>query len=225
MAMKKFPEAQAECRRIVCAYPLEQDVCQAAQTRIVEAWRAQSKFNEALGSARILYDTAGSEKNIRAAAHVVAQAFRSVDGNLGRANEFLTYQRFGPGGPDGRLNTPDDVRANHLAAARYPPSNPARDKRFAEAVKAQPDNYEGYRAKAFLYAYWGRPKESAQHFRLAFKACSDSAVPTASHELVLIGMKAYKASFFGLDKIFEYISFGPKGKSGKENIADPFAGL
>lgn len=225
MAMKKFPEAQDECERIVCAYPLEQDVCQAAQTRIVEAWRARSKFNEALGGARILYDAAGSERNIRAAAHVVAQAFRSADGNLGRANEFLTYQRFGPPGADGKPNTPDDVRANHLAAARYPPSNPARDKRFAEAVEACPNNYQGYRSKAFLYVYWGKPKESAQHFRLAFKACADSVVPTACHELVLIGMKAYKSSFFGLDKTFEYISFGPKGKSGKENIADPFRGL
>lgn len=225
MEMKQYPQAQAECERIVCAYPLEQDVCQAAQTQIVEAWRAVSKFNEGLGAARTLYDAAGSERNIRAAAHVVAQAFRSVDGNLGRANEFLAYQRFGPPGPDGKPNTADDVRGNHLAGVRYPPSNPARDGRFAPAIKSQPATYEGYRARGFLYVYWGKPKEAAQQFRLAFKACPDSSVAAASHELVLIGMKAYTASFYGLETIFEYISYGPKGKTGKENIPDPFGGL
>jgi hypothetical protein len=155
----------------------------------------------------------------------VAQAFRSVDGNLGRANEFLAYQRFGPAGPDGKPNTPDDVKANHLAAAKYPPTNAARDKRFTAAVAAQPNTFEGYRAKGFLYAYWGRPKEAAQQFRLALRACTDAQVPQAANELVLIGMKAHRASFHGLDQIFEYISYGPKGKTGKANIPDPFQGL
>jgi len=225
MEMKKFPEARVECERIICEYPLELDVCQAAQTQLVEAYRFESKFPETLGAARILYDAAGSDRNVRAAAHVVAQAFRSVDGHLGRANEFLLYQRFGPAGPDGSPNTADDVRANHLTAARYPPSNPGRDKKFADAIKAQPNTYQGYRAKGFLYVYWGKPKEAAQHFRLAFRASSDAQVPAAAHELVLVGMKAYSSSFFGLDKVFEYISYGPKGKTGKENIADPFRGL
>ena len=225
MARKTFPQARAECERIICDYPLELDVCQSAQTQIVAAYRAEQKFNEALGASRTLYDAAGSDRNIRAAAHVLAQSLRSVDGTLKRANEVLTYQRFGPAGPDGKPNTPDDVRANHLASVKPPPSNGARDKRFADAIKAQPNDYEGYRARAFLYVYWGKPKESAQQFRLAFKACKDSAVPTAAHELVLVGMKAYRSSFFGLEQIFEYISFGPKGKSGKENIPDPFRGL
>ncbi len=225
MEMKKYPEARAECERVICQYPTDQDVCQAAQTQIVQAYRAESKFNEGLGAARILYDAAGNEKQIRDAAQVVAQAFRSVDGNLGRANEFLAYQRFGPNGPDGNPNTPDDTRTNHLAAVNYPPTDPAREKRFTDAVKAQPASYEGYRAKGFLYVYWGKPKESAQQFQLAFRACPDASVAAASQELVLIGMKAYRSSFHGLEQVFEYISFGPKGKSGKENIADPFQGL
>jgi len=225
MQDKKYPEARTECERIICEYPLELDVCQTAQTLMVEAFRTESKFNEALGAARILYDAAAGEQSIRAAAHVVAQAFRSVDSNLARANEFLSYQRFGPDGPDGKPNTPDDVRVNHLLAVKHLPPNAVRDKRFAAAVQAQPDMYEGYRARGFLYAYWGKPKESAQQLRLAFKVCPDATVPAAAHELVLVGIKAYRASFFGLEKVFEYISYGPKGKSGKENIPDPFQGL
>ena len=93
------------------------------------------------------------------------------------------------------------------------------------AIKALPDSFEDYRAKGYLYAYFGMPKEAAQQFYLAFKACPDASVPAAAHELVLVGMKAYTASFFGLEQIFEYISYGPKGKSGKENIPDPFKGL
>ena len=60
---------------------------------------------------------------------------------------------------------------------------------------------------------------------LAFKAATFAQVPAACQELVLIGMKAHTASFRGLDRIFDYINHGPKGKSGKENIPDPFAGL
>ncbi|KPK82838.1 MAG: hypothetical protein AMJ81_09080 [Phycisphaerae bacterium SM23_33] len=224
-AMKKMPETRAECERIICAYPLEPPVCQAAQRKVVDAYRAESKFAETLGAARTLYDAAGSEQDIRAAAQVVAQAFRSMDGNLGRANEFLAYQRFGPDGADGKPGTADDVKVNHLAGVKYAASSPAREKLFAAAVAAQPKTFEGYRAMAFLYVYWGKPKEAAQHFHLALRACTDAEVPQAASELVLIGMKAYRASFHGLDQVFEYISYGPKGKSGKENIPDPFQGL
>jgi len=225
MEMKKTAQARVEAERVICQYPLELDVCQQAQQQIVEAWRLDSKFAEALGAARILYDAAASERNIRTAAHLVAQAFRSVDGHLARANDFLSYQRFGPAGKDGQANTADDVRTNHLAAASYPPADGARNQRFTAAIKAQPNSYAGYRAKAYLYVYWGRPKEAAQQFRLAFRACSDAEAPTAAHELVLVGIKAYRASFFGLDQVFEYISYGPRGKTGKLNIPNPFQGL
>jgi len=225
IAQKKFPAARAECDRIVCAYPLNSAACQPAQTKAVEAWRAESKFAEALGAARILYGAAGSQKDIQAAAHVVAQGFRSVDGNLSRANQFLAFQRFGPLGPDRKPNTPDDVKVNHLVAARLPPADPARDKRFQAAIAAQPKTHEGYRAMGYLYVYWGRFKEGAQMFRMAFRSCPDAGVPQAAHELVLVGMKAHTGTFAGLDRVFEFISYGPKGKDGKQNIPDPFKGL
>jgi len=224
MAQKKPAEARAEAERVICAYPTDQNTCQAAQTKVVEAYRAESKFAESLAAAKALYGVAGSDQHIKAAAQVVAAAFRSVDGNLGRANEFLQYQRFGPAGKDGKPGTPDDIKANHLAAVKQP-ADPARDKRYEAAIKALPDHYEGYRAKGFLYGYWGRPKECAQQFYLAFKSCPEGKVPSAATELVLIGMKSYTASFAGLDEIFEFISYGPTGKDGKQKIKDPFEGL
>ncbi len=224
MELKKSPEARVECERIICTYPTDQNTCQTAQTKVVEAYRSESKFAESLGAARALYDVAGTDQHIRAAAGVLAAAFRSVDGNLGRANEFLAYQRFGPLGPDGKPNTPDDLKVNPLAPVKYP-VDPARDKRFQAAVTAQPKTYQGYRAMGFLYGYWGKPKECAQHFYLAFKSCPEASVPAAAGELVLMGMKAHTASFAGLSKIFEFISYGPKGKDGKQKIADPFVGL
>lgn len=225
MEMKNYAGLRVEADRVICQYPLELEFCQAAQTKVVDAYRAESKFAECLGSARTLYDAAGSERNIRAAAHVVARAFRSADGNLARANVFLAYQRFGPAGKDAKPGTADDLRVNYLAAVRYPPSSPARTKRFTAAVAAQPKTFVGYRTKAYLYMYWGRPKEATQQFRLAFQISADASVPQAAHELVLVGMKAYRASFAGLDRVFEYISYGPKGKDGKQNIPDPFRGL
>lgn len=225
IAQKKFPLARAECDRIICTYPLNAGACQPAQAKVVEAWRAQSKFAEALGAARILYGAAGSQRDIQAAAHVVAQGFRSVDGNLSRANQFLAFQRFGTLGPDRKPNTADDLKVNHLVAAPLPPADPARDKRFQAAIAAQAKTHEGYRATGYLYIYWGRFKEGAQTFRMAFRSCPDAGVPQAAHELVLVGMKAYTGTFAGLDRVFEFISYGPKGKDGKQNIPDPFKGL
>ncbi len=224
MALKKPTDARAECERVICTYPTDQNACQAAQTKVVAAYRAESKFAESLAAAKALYGAAGNEQHIRAAAAVVAAAFRSADGNLGRANEFLNYQRFGPDGPDGKPNTPDDLKANHLAAVK-PVADPVRDKRFQAAVAALPKTHEGYRAAGFLYAYWGRGKECAQQFYLAFKSCPEAEVPSAATELVLIGMKSHTCTFADLDRIFEYISYGPKGKDGKQNIQDPFKGL
>ena len=223
--MKKHAQARYECRRFICTYPLDANICQTMQARVVETYRAESKFPDTLGAARILFDAAGDEQQIRNAAQVVAQAFRTADGKLDRANAFLAFQQFGPAGADRKPNTPDDIKANPLAAARYPAADANADKLFTAAVAALPGNYDGYRAKAFLYLYWGKPTDAAKHFLLAFKACQDKQVPAAANELILIGLKAHTASFFGLDKYFEFISYGPKGKSGKENIPDPFRGL
>ena len=225
MEMEKIPEARAQFERVLTAYPLDQKSCQQALTGIVETYRAKSQWVEALGAARVLYDAAGSEKDIRDAAQVVARAFLAVDATVRRANEFLSYQRYGPDGPDAKGGTDDDVSVNHLAKVKYPARPAAVNKQFQAAIKAQPDTYDGYRAKGFLYVYWGKPKEGAGQFLRAFKAASLPQLPAASQELVLVGMKAQTASFRALDRVFEYINYGPKGKTGKKSLADPFAGL
>ena len=225
LEMKDYAAARAEYERVIYSYPLEQNACQEAQSRIVETFRAEGNWADALGAARILYDTAGTEESIRRAAQTVAQAFLAADGNLAKANEFLSYQRFGPDGPDGKPNTDDDIATNHLAQVKYPARSELSNKQFQAAVDARPKSYEGFRARGFLCLYWGKPKEGAAQFLLAFKAADFPQVPAAAQELVLIGMKACLASFRGLDRVFEYLSHGPKGKSGKENIPDPFAGL
>ncbi len=225
LELKKAPEARAELLRVICSSPLRPDACQQAQARIVESYRAESQWPEALGAARILYDAAGDEASIRAAAQALALAFLAADGTLARANEFLAFQSHGPAGPDGKPGTPDDVAVNHLAKVKYPPFDAAASKLFQAALDAQPKAFEGYRARGYLYVYWGKPKEAAGQFLLAFKAASLPQVVTAAQELVLVGIKAHTASFRGLDRVFDYINHGPKGKSGNENIPDPFAGL
>ena len=218
-------EARDACLRLLCAYPLEQAPCREALAAIVETYRAEEKWADALGAARVAYDAAGDEKSLRDAAQTVAQAFLAADGNLLRANEFLTYQRHGPDGPDGKADTDDDVKVNHLAKIRYPAFGAAADRQFQAAVDAQDDRFEGRRAKGYLYVYWGRPKDAASQFLRAFKAAKLAEVPAAAQELVLVGIKAHTASLAGLERVFEYVSYGPKGKSGKEKLPDPFAGL
>lgn len=225
LELKKPAEARAELLRIITSCPLRPDLCQQAQAKIVESYRAEGKLPEALGAARILYDAAGDEATIRAAAQTVALTFLACDGTLARANEFLAFQSYGPAGPDGKPGTPDDVAVNHLAKVKYPPFDDAANKLFQAALDAQAKGYEGCRARGYLYVYWGKPKEAASQFLLAFKSAPLAQVAAAAQELVLVGIKAHTASFRGLDRVFEYINYGPKGKSGTENIPDPFAGL
>jgi tetratricopeptide (TPR) repeat protein len=223
MEMKMNPQARAEAERVICTYPLEMDTCQAAQAVVVESYKAEGKLKEALGAARVLYDGAGSEKTVSAGAHVVAQMLRAVDGNLGRANDFLGFQRFGPAGPDGKPGTEDDIKANVLATIEYQgPTDPAK---FAAAVAAQPNTVEGYRAKAFLLIYSAKPKEATQQFLAAFRLAPDTAIPGIVQEMVLVGVKAMQASYANLDQVFEFISYGPKGKNGQQNLPNPFAGM
>ncbi|MBM4030949.1 MAG: hypothetical protein FJ291_04090 [Planctomycetes bacterium] len=223
--LKKAPEARAELIRVICASPLRPDLCQQAQARIAECYRAESQFPEALGAARILFDAAGDEAAIRNAAQAIAQAFLACDGTLARANEFLAFQSYGPAGQDGKPGTADDVAANHLAKVKYPAFDAAANKLFQAALDAQPKSFDGYRARGYLCVYWGKPKEAASNFFLAFKAAPLAQVAASAQELVLVGIKAHTASFRGLDRVFEYINHGPKGKSGNEAIPDPFAGL
>jgi hypothetical protein len=225
LGIGKPAEARTVCLRLLCEYPLERSPCRAALATIVKTYRAQEKWAEALGAARTSYDAAGDEKSIRSAAQTVAQAFLTADGNLRRANEFLTYQRYGPAGPDGKAGTDDDVKVNHVAKIKYPAFGAVADRQFQAAIDAQVDTFEGHRAKGYLYVYWGRPKQAASQFLRAFKAAKLPDVPAAAQELVLVGIKAHTASLAKLQGVFEYVNYGPKGKSGKEELPDPFAGL
>jgi hypothetical protein len=175
-----------------------------------------------------LYDAAGSPEHIKSAAHVVSRAFLAVDGNLQRANEFLQYQRFGPNGPDGKPDGDDNIKTNHLAGVTYPTRSDETNKAFENAL-AQLDKKDGksrndYRAKGFIYLYWGKPTDGAKQFYQAFKAAKLEEIPAAAQELAIVGIKAKTASLYGLDKVFEYINHSTKGKDGKQELT-PFKDL
>jgi glycerol-3-phosphate cytidylyltransferase-like family protein len=222
--MKKPAEARAECVHLICTYPLDENACHEAQKRVVTSYRAEGRWGDALGAARSLYDAAGSQQHIQSAAQVVARCFLAVDGNLNRANEFLQYQRFGPNGPDGKPKTKDDISANHLTSAKYPEKSKEINKTFQDAIAKLGKSRSDYRAKGFIYLYWGKPTEGAKQFYEAFKAAPLDKIPEAAQELAIIGIKARTASFYGLDKVFEYINHGPGGKEGKKKL-QPFKDL
>lgn len=188
------------------------------QPDIVKLLLKQSKNQEALQEARVFLH-ACSDKSLPAAIDLVTMAFKTIDGNLGRANNFLRYQKFGVVGEDGKAGTADDLKNPLLDA---PPLNDERrNALFTAKLDTLPNNWIGWNNRATIYMYLDQPDEAFQALRKSFEMCpmNEKDLQTATDALsgfIIRNTKDVKLA----ESLVNYIMFGQMGKDGQSGTAD-----
>lgn len=188
------------------------------QPDIVKLLLKQSKNKEALQEARVFLH-ACSDKSMPAAIDLVTMAFKTIEGNLGKANNFLRYQKHGVVGEDGKIGTPDDLKNPMLDV---PPLNDERrNALFTAKLETLPNNWTGWNNRAAIYMYLDQPDEAFQALRKSFEMCpmNEKDLQTATDALsafIIRNTKDVKLA----ESLVDYIMFGQMGKDGQSGTAD-----
>ena len=224
---KHYDQAIAILERVFTTYPDRMDYWSHAQQGIVDAHRAAGRFPQAIAAARILLDAARDRGNVLNNTRLIAELFRAIDNHLGRANQMINFQRFGPLGEDGKRGTPDDLK-DPLVGIRYPDCS-ARDKAFAKARQEAGDDAKAAQFRAVSYTFTGHPKEALRHYLDAFARARGTDYRTIGQEMVAVGARAVRGHPVGLEAFADFVNHGPDSPDGKpgtpDDLKDPFAPL
>jgi len=222
----KYDQGVAALERVFTAYPQAVESWYAAQRRQVDLLARKGDFEGALKAAHVCLDAAPTDPAMVDVVRTAAELFRSVDKNLGRANLFINFQRFGPAG--NRQEGVPGPLTNPLEEIGYP-EYPEREKAFAEARKTAGDDAKAMRYRALTHLYTGHPKEALRCFMDAFSRCAAEEIPQAAHDMILIGARAVRGHSVGLEAFYQFVNYGPAGPDGKlgtaDDLPDPFLPL
>jgi len=221
---KAYAEAIAVSQRLLTSYPLLTERCAEALKGIYSVYMDQQAYEKALVAAARYYGAAKSAASIKDASLCITQTLRAVDGNLVRTNEYLKFQMLGPAGEDKKLGTADDLK-NPLAALFGDGIAPS-----AEEVKLLDGALAKFakdpRSCACILLYFGKPRQALSEFKKIHIACpvGDKNFQQTVDDM-LIALKGINGHVFDGPVLAEYLTYGPKGKSGQEQLTDPLKGF
>jgi len=225
MAQQKYDDARKVIERVFTAHGSTINNWYSAQLTIASILQAQGKTLEALRATRIALDAAPNRSEITYRVRTIADYIRALDNNIGRANQFINYQRFGPAGEDGKPGTADDL-TDPLPALGYP-SYPERERAFDKVRKEAGDDDEASRLRAYTYIYTGKPKEALRHFLDMVGRVQSDRFKYVAPELIIVGVRAARGYAGDMQPFVDYVNYGPAGPDGRtgtaDDLKDPFA--
>jgi tetratricopeptide (TPR) repeat protein len=225
LELGQVDDALRAYERVFVRHPQVTDQWYGVERAVAALLLKQGKLEEALKAARISFDAAYDEGTIADNVRLIAEILKGLDKNVGRANAFIAFQRFGPAGEEGKPGTAVKNPLEGLAA----PSYPERDKAFAEARKAAGDDVRSMQFRAATFSYSGHPKEALKCYMDAFARSSGDELQQTGRAMILIGARAVRGHAAGLEEFFTFVNYGPAGPDGKpgtaDDLKDPFAPL
>ena len=194
-----------------------------AQSRIVELLAASGDLKAALQEAHVVFD-ATRPQSITADTQRVADLLARLDSDRTRANCFISYQRYGPDGPDGKPGTDDDL-TNPLDAIGYP-ADVDRKQAFAKVFGQLGTDAAAMHHRGMICLYAGQPRGALYYFMDALRRSDTGKYQDYAVPLVVNGLRAVRGHCFGLTDAVRYLIHGPAGEQGKsgeqEGLQDPF---
>jgi len=217
---ERWPDAAAECQKLVAVFPGQTRACFEAQALAVRCLMQHRQYGDALAAAKVLYDVApNSEKEITEAVNLVMQALKGKYRSIALANDFVAFQSHGPDGEDGKKGTEDDVEDPLVKVQWTPP--PEIEALFKKTVAGLPQDFQGRRWRGYLYLYWGKPELALKEFawRYDHAPLEQKAIDEAIDDLV-VALKACCGHALAGERFLDYQKYGPKGRDGKAGTAD-----
>lgn len=193
-------------------------VVETLQPTLVNLLIRQGKTEEALQEARVLYYLS-SDKGFPLAIDTVAQAFKAADSGLGRANQFLKFQKCGMAGEDGKTGTADDGQdpLSDIPVLR----DDTRIRTMMDNMVALPLDSVGYRRRAEMYLFVDQPVDAFQAFQKSLELCSMTTNELQSATDALTGLLIRRTKDVSLaEQLVAYIMFGSFGKDGRAHTSD-----
>jgi tetratricopeptide (TPR) repeat protein len=222
---EKPDDALRAYERVFTAHPQVTDQWYGVQRAMAGLLVKQGKFDEALKAARTSLAAAYDEGTIAENVRLIAEILKGLDKNVGRANAFIAFQRFGPAGEEGKPGAAVKNPLEGMPALSYP----ERDKAFAEARKAAGDDAKSMQFRAATYLYSGHPKEALKCYMDAFARSTGDEMQQTGRTMILVGVRAVRGHAVGLEEFFNFVNYGPAGPDGKlgtaDDLKDPFAPL
>lgn len=191
---------------------------EASQAAVVQLLSKLGRHTEALQEARVLLYTC-DDKSIAGVAGQITGEFKALDFNLGRANRFLRYQRFGASGVDGKPGTDDDLQ--DVLRAVKPLGDEKRSAVYAAALEGQGDDRAAYRRRARLYLYMEEPAKAFEALKTAFVLCppTETELQSAVDDLTGLVVRLTRSTTLA-DSVVKYVMYGADGPDGRPGTAD-----
>lgn len=199
----------------------------ARQTALVQILSRLGRKEEALQEAKVHFYGCPRDA-AQDAMELVCAALKSADRNLGRANAFLRFQKFGPEGEDGLAGTEDDLFDPLLDVP--PVENAARDRLYADALKRLPVDWTGLMRRSRLHVYGDEPVEALAALVRALEICptNEEAMQKATDALTALIIRLTKDAA-AAQQVAKYTLFGPLGEDGRprtdDDLTDPVPAL
>lgn len=215
----RYDDALGVCERIITEHPEAADRWYAAQKSIAQTLAKKGDLQAALQAARVCMDAAPNVQSFDEAVALTANILSAIDGNVDRANRFLSFEETGPGGG----------AANPMETISYP-AFPEREKALAAIREQAGDNATASRIRAYTFLLTGKPREALAQFADAFRRSSNAQeIQRSAVDLVTVGLRAARGHRVDLETAMQFVKYGPNGPDGNpktaDDPADPFASL
>jgi hypothetical protein len=198
------------------AYPSDLNEFRAGveriQPEIIEFLAALGRREEAVRECRVFVFTA-SDKSYPLAIEMAAKTFKSLDGNLGKANALLEFQ-----------SSDDEViRKKGNVLMNFPMlDDPVRTESFkAPALAEKPTDWSGWLLRSAYLLWLDRPSDSMDAATEAFSICplSDTALQTCAAATVRPLLVATRDSA-AAQTVIDYLLLGAPGRDGVIGTSD-----
>lgn len=185
------------------------------QPEVVELLLALGRPDEAVGECRV-FALCTSDRSYPQAIELAARCFKSLDGDLGRANALLDFHSSAPP-PPGANNPLFDLPAlgDAVRAAT------------AQQTERRPADWSGWINRAALYAWLDRPADSMDAARAAFSSCPmvSNSLQVCANAVARPLLLATRDAALG-QRLADFLLMGSAGPDKivgtKDDISDPF---
>jgi len=183
---------------------------------------SKGNVTEALAFAKLRYNTCPLSE-VNQAIEAVGACLRMADLDMERMTQFVSFQKFGPEGPDGKIETTDDLE-NPLKAVKIALPDKLEERLRARLEAPLPTDagarvYDELTGRGSCCLVLGDYDQALRYYKSAYNVAPMSEMREAS-ALIPRVLKAVDGNLIRANAYLQYQKYGPSGEDGKAGTED-----
>jgi tetratricopeptide (TPR) repeat protein len=223
-SLGRFDECQEALLKCALYYPwcCWNSARAVEHLKVINAYTGRYKQSE-LAAKLYFYVCKPDADTMKEAVEFLTRTLEAVDGNRDRIEQFLLFQKYGPGGPDGKVGTDDD--AKNVFESTQPKDDAEREKALEVSrsyYQWEYPTYDQYRKKGYLFLLTGQPKQALVAFQKEYSTCpaADAKALGDATDDVLRALKAITGNLQAGERFLEFQKYGAAGPDGQAGSGD-----